>query len=155
MFSAATLPPMRRAATLAYVIFALAASLPAEIRECLPMAKACARLAPPAKSCSLASSGRSACPLAAARSKCGASPVRRAPLPADCRLHPTPDGTTPREPAPLPAPLLAWTADLRVPALEIPPPDPTREGWIEPPAVRPRAAPRAAPFSPRPPPIAA
>ena len=146
---------MRRPAVLAYVLFAIAASLPAEIRECLPMAKACARFAAGPSRCDLTQAKRSSCPLAGRLAKSPCSPVRRVPLPADCRLHPTPDGTRTREPLPLPAPVLTRSAEVPEPALEIPRPALAGDGWLEPPAVRPRAAPRAAPFSPRPPPLAA
>jgi hypothetical protein len=145
---------MRRFGTLGFVLFALAASLPAEIRECLPRAKDCPRVVAASPRCALAAKSPH-CSRVARPAKVPCTPQSGSPSPLDCRLHPTPDGTTTREPLPLPAPVLVRAADAALPQIEAPLPDPSRAGWIEPPHVRPRAAPRAAPFSPRPPPLAA
>jgi hypothetical protein len=114
---------MRRPAVLAFTVFAIAASLPAEVRECLPMTAACAHRA---------SARGSSCSRAAA-----------------CRLHPTPPVTIGAQPA-LPAPTFVVLFEtLPVPA----PAEASRAGWREAPTLPPRASPAATPRSPRPPPF--
>lgn len=142
---------MRRPAVLAFGLFALAACLPAEVRECLPMSAACehrARLA--GASCARVAAATPAC--ARGRQTASSCPkTRRPPEPESCQLHPTPEATPTRELLQLAAPAVA---EPPVPAVEPVAADTTRDGWLEAPEPRPRASPLGVPLSPRPPPLA-
>jgi len=145
---------MRRPAVLAFGLFALAACLPAEVRECLPMSTACEHRARVAGiSCPRGTPGeaRPACSLAR-KASVDCPRAQRPPEAENCRLHPTPDATPTRDPIQVAAPTVA---DLPVPPVELVEVDATRDGWLEAQESRPRASPLAAPLAPRPPPVAA
>ena len=142
-----TIPPMRRPALLAFGLFALAASLPAEVRECLPMSAACEHRARAAG----VSCPRSARPACSRKAVPACPETRRTPASDPCRLHPTPDAAPARDRLSVAAPVVA---EPLLPILEVAVADSTREGWIEAPEPRPRASPLAIPLSPRPPPLA-
>lgn len=143
---------MRRPALLAFGLFAFAASLPAEVRECLPMAAACEHRARAAGSaCARAAVPRPAC-ARAAQETASCPRTKRSPAPESCRLHPTPEAAPTREPLRAGAPQVAEPSVPRAEATVV---DATRDGWIETARPRPRAAPLAAPLAPRPPPFAA
>ena len=150
---------MRRPALLAFGLFTLAASLPAEVRECLPMQSACARRPACERPAAACDGARTSCARPAAKVRScpmseRAASTRTGCLPdlGNCRLHPAPPGTaTPQ----------ALSLDAPAPALL--PVDPIADldearashaGWTEPQVPKPRAAPRASPLSPRPPPLA-
>jgi hypothetical protein len=154
---------MRRPALLAFGFLALAASLPAEIRECLPMAAACehGQALAVARAVGCARPERaglpkvgSHCARSSAPGRCrrpGSIPLD--PDPTRCRLHPTPPGVL-HLPATVATPA-AIVGELVAPFVEPALAQDTRCGWREAPALRPRASPCSAPFSPRPPPIQA
>jgi hypothetical protein len=142
---------MRRPALLAFGFFALAASLPAEVRECLPMAAACIRAAGATTAHCARSAATPACARKATRGPVDCPRTGSTPLPENCRLHPTPDAAPTREPLQLGAPLVAeLPLRIVVPVA----PDSTRDGWLEAPEPRPRASPLAEPLAARPPPLA-
>ena len=150
--SCCTLSAMRRPAVLAYTLFAMAASLPAEVRECLPIPAACAhRAATPGSSCARAvavASPRAS--LACRRERPGSCSKTRPTRNSDnCRLHPTPPVAL-GSPTALPAPPAAVLVEIPVRAQTL---DPSRADWREAPALRPRASPASTPRSPRPPPF--
>jgi hypothetical protein len=143
---------MRRSAVLAFGLFALAASLPAEVRECLPRFAACEHGTRAAG----ASCSRSARPAGlesscSRRAAAGCPESRRTPAPDSCRLHPTPDAAPSRDRLSVPAPDVAEPFE---PILEIAVADASRDGWVETPVPRPRGPARDAPHAPRPPPLA-
>jgi hypothetical protein len=146
---------MRRPAVLAFTLFAIAASLPAEVRECLPMTVACGHRAEKAgagASCSRATgAGRAgACNRQRAVECPKTRPTRDA---TNCRLHPTPPIVRqPPTSLPLAPPAPALLSPL-LPIVLTDSPEASRRGWREPPPLRPRASPASAPRSPRPPPF--
>ena len=143
--SCCTLSSMRRPAVLAFTLFALAASLPAEVRECLPMAAGCGhRAATRGSSCArlVEAADRQAC----ARKRPVDCPKTRPTRDTDnCRLHPTPPIAL-GSPTAIPAPPAAVLLETPVRPEVL---DPSRAGWREAPALRPRASPASAPRSPR------
>jgi hypothetical protein len=142
---------MRRPALLAFGLFALAASLPAEVRECLPMSAACERPDRTTNAHCQRRTGKPACARQARQASTDCSRTGRAPLPENCRLHPTPDATQGRQPSQVGAPLVAELPFRIVTPL---PPDTTRDGWLETLEPLPRASPLFEPLAPRPPPLA-
>jgi len=138
---------MRRPAVLAFSLFCIAASLPAEVRDCLPLASACGHHAAAAGSSCSRMEGRSSCP---SQRPAGCPKTRPTRDAGNCRLHPTP-------PILRQALTTAVAAPVTLSRLEslVPPDAPraVRQDWREAPALRPRASPAAAPRSPRPPPI--
>jgi len=145
--SCCTIPAMRRSAVLAFSLFAIAASLPAEVRECLPRAAGCDRHAASAgPSCS-----RRARPGSCARSLTASCPKTRPTHDSsNCRLHPTPPVLRQPAAAAIAAPVVAAVV---LPLASCDAPQPSRRGERETPALRPRASPAALPRSPRPPPF--
>jgi len=140
---------MRRSAVLALSLFAIAASLPAEVRECLPMAPTCGHHAAAAASSCARRERSDHCPSQRPARCPKTRPTRDA---GSCRLHPTP-------PILRQAPTQAVAAPAMLSRLEVlvtpNAPRPVRHDWREAPVLRPRASPAAAPRSPRPPPATA
>lgn len=138
---------MRPPAVLAFSLFAIAASLPAEVRECLPMSASCShRVASQGAGCS-----RAAMQDSCARHRAATCP-KAAPASETkpCGLHPTP----PISLRPVPAALAAPVAIALVePIAEPDASRASRAGWLEARALQPRASPRSTPTSPRPPPF--
>jgi hypothetical protein len=138
---------MRRPAVLAFSLFAIAASLPAEVRDCLPMRASCGHHAAAAVLGCSRMERRSSCP---SQRPAGCPKTRPTRDASNCRLHPTPPILRQAPTTEIAAPLTPARLDSLVGAAA---PRLARPDWREAPALRPRASPAAAPRSPRPPPF--
>lgn len=137
---------MRRSAVLAFSLFAIAASLPAEVRDCLPMAASCGhRAAAAGASCSRME--RSSCP---GQRPAGCPKTRPTRDAGSCRLHPTPPILRQALTTAIAAPATLSKPESVVPSAA---PQAVSQDGREAPALRPRASPATAPRSPRPPPF--